>query len=677
MEPSQLNAGVPAEAATCPTSSDEPLHHNNEHTQPRLPLHSTYGFLAPHTSQELSPPQERTHGRHPSVSNGFSRYKNHQQGFSNAISNETGLNHPPTPPRQDDEYDMLRKWHVQQSRQEQHGSDGAASHNPQSITSKAPIDTHDYAESFAIPQPPNVRRQWGSHAKRSSIRQLSAPPGISNEFQQPRLFGLPPQRLQYNGEIQQHVSRNFESRMQPPRLNQYSGTLPLPYQLQTVAQLSPSQPAPSNAPPIQQWPTQVLDRQTTLQHTSHQPIASLNDPSPGNDGGLSPDKKTLKKKEKFHKRAEEKRRQQQAMAGNGTPRTRKSSTTGGPKRQSLDQLIDLTSPTIPPSFRHSHVPGTHALQPHNLGAYMLPAGFAGYGSMYGPGPPPRYTQNLPYASTYDFSDFTIAPAPRLPTPPPPPPTDWDHLPQAIVPDYEDYKCSVTLYEISPETQQRYDFAQSWLEDLLKMNIDPYPKDYKWHTQSTLGMISNGTRFSLLVLHNATDPFEWGAKSETSTTIGVYGAHWYAHEDIHWKTISPGIGWLFQWCLEQGGIVVKKKWRCDEEKASEKRFHRAYWLAANMRDINTLLNRGSSDDVAHDAVDEDGDGEFEVGEEDLTRGWNLVSVSGEIHVGGVHEDGAKEITKEESRAAWKKILGEVEGQDMVGYQHVVTGCSEWI
>tara|TARA_R110002003_G_scaffold58_12_gene5209 strand:+ start:6175 stop:6822 length:648 start_codon:yes stop_codon:yes gene_type:complete len=214
-----------------------------------------------------------------------------------------------------------------------------------------------------------------------------------------------------------------------------------------------------------------------------------------------------------------------------------------------------------------------------------------------------------------------------------------------------------LYEV--ENKDQYDFAQSWVEALLKANLAS--TEHKWHTHSSEGFISTGTRFSFIVLHNAVDPFEWGAASESTTTIGVYGAHWYEHEEIHWKTVTPHINYLLQWSVEIGAISIKKKWRCDEPKASEKRFHRAYWLAANLRDLKGLLNHGTTNDVAHDAVDTDWDEEFEVAEQDLTAGWS--------------EDA---LGDEEGREAWDKILAENEQNgDTDGFQHVRTGCSEWM
>jgi hypothetical protein len=244
-------------------------------------------------------------------------------------------------------------------------------------------------------------------------------------------------------------------------------------------------------------------------------------------------------------------------------------------------------------------------------------------------------------------------------PPNPQPTDWDTLPQDITTSYEDYKWSVTHYLIDPNGA--YDFAQSWLEDLFAINVRP--PNYTWHAHSSYGFIKDGTRFSFVALHNASDPFERGMPSTSTTSIGVYGRHWHDHEEIHWKTFTPDIRSLLQWCENQNAISVKQKWTTDMPLASDKRFHRAYWLAATRGPVRGLLNHGVIDDMPHDVVEGDVDADFKVSEADLMREW----------------EGGNVVTREEADDAWQRVLeenrnrGDLEG---IWYEHVITGSSEW-
>jgi hypothetical protein len=92
------------------------------------------------------------------------------------------------------------------------------------------------------------------------------------------------------------------------------------------------------------------------------------------------------------------------------------------------------------------------------------------------------------------------------------------------------------------------------------------------------------------------------------------------------------------------------------RASERRFHRAYWLAATRKRMRGLLNRGPSNDVPHDVVEMDGD--FDFTEEDVGNEWDN--------------------TLEEAKEAWRIVQEEIEDMEDVGsggYEHVVTGSSE--
>lgn len=214
-----------------------------------------------------------------------------------------------------------------------------------------------------------------------------------------------------------------------------------------------------------------------------------------------------------------------------------------------------------------------------------------------------------------------------------------------------------LYELDSASDTKFEFAETYVEDWLKENV--YSSEgHKWHAHVTAGFIKDGNRFSILVLHNAANPFEWGPPVETTTTIGVYGRFAHTHDEIHWTTITPSIPDLFKERME---LSVKQKWDCDMPKASEKRFHRAYWLAANMLPLKGILNRCEAHEEPHDAVEAgEMEEEFEAGEEDLECCWS---------------DGP--TSDEDCEKAWQRVLDNVDGKDMdsLGYEHIVIGGLE--
>lgn len=96
-----------------------------------------------------------------------------------------------------------------------------------------------------------------------------------------------------------------------------------------------------------------------------------------------------------------------------------------------------------------------------------------------------------------------------------------------------------------------------------------------------------------------------------------------------------------------------------ERASEKRFHRAYWMAANMGVMGGLLNRGDvKDDDDMFGVLEDFEDEWEIKEEDVqgAEDW------------GMNVEMAEEV--------WEQIRKEAAETDGVPAEHVVTASSEW-
>lgn len=653
MDPFPFNTGTTANVQTRLPTSDKSTNDSAQRVNSHLPLQPTQDSFPKNTSYSLSPPHEAATPHIGHAGEDPSRYNDLHQGLSHAASNPTRLNPPPTPPtppRQSDEYDLLRRWHMEQFAQERRPHDTAPHFGAPTIRAGASIVPHRHGDTVTLPRFSQLLGQWNKHA----VSQLMPQPTPSSAHHPPvqrapsHQWPIQADGVDFNqGQMglpqhPQYAMRSHEPSMQSVPVNAYARMLPLPPQLQSNAAHSPYQP-PTHIASLQQWPAYHQNNQPPPHQLPSQPKSPEEDPAPGYRGRQTIDEKTQRKQEAFQRKAEQRRHQRQSMATSNPPQPRihKPSTMGGVKRKLSNRIIDPTTPTKPPPLRPPQVPGYHPL-PQGYQLYVPPS----YAAVYGPGP------------------FGPPLARSLTPSPPPPPIDYDSLPQAIIQDYEGYHWSVTLYEV--ELKDQYDFAQGWLEYLLKINLAN--REHRWHTHSTQGFIPAGTRFSFLALHNAVDPFEWGPAAESTTTVGLYGAYWYEHEEIHWKTISPSIEWLLNWCLEQGSISITKNWRCDEPKASEKRFHRAYWLAANMRDLKGLLNHGTSNDVPHDAVEKDFDWDFEVTEEDLTwGGWAADEGEGE---GSFGED--------ESKAAWEKILqANEENGETCGFQHVVTGSSEWV
>ncbi|KAI8942893.1 hypothetical protein NX059_000933 [Plenodomus lindquistii] len=245
---------------------------------------------------------------------------------------------------------------------------------------------------------------------------------------------------------------------------------------------------------------------------------------------------------------------------------------------------------------------------------------------------------------------------------PPPQQNPDTTLQTITPSYPSYKWTITHFTLSPT--QNYPYAQSFLDALTRHTLPSQPHHpYKWHTHTTRGFIASGTQYSLLVLHNAANPFTWEPLPSSTTSIGVYGRFWFTHEEIHWCTFAPDISGVLAVALQQGVLRVKGTWRADGE-TGEKRFHKAYWCAARMEPLGGLLRRGEGrvdqdpDEVVWDGEGDDG---FRVDERDMQTGW---------------DEGVTGVGVEEARRVWEGLLEDAEmWVPEEGWEHVVTGGSE--
>jgi hypothetical protein len=661
-----------------------------KHTRVPFPQSTAYayGHLAPHS---LSPPQDAEQLQPAKYdTSACSKY------FGNTVSPNFKHGHPPTPPRLEDDIQLLQTWNAQ-NRNEHHAS--------------TPAVHHDIANLFSVPQHQQLE---ATNQNYTHGHDHPAGPSYQGVFMNQNSYVSSLRNAQRHG----HRARDAIAPLQvyPGR---DSGSL-----FHHAGTQSPYDAPLMQKPPIQQWPTHRLGKPSRGSSPPRQRARSLSnatavDPSPGHDGLTLPDKKMLEKAEAYRPKGEELRRRRQSRVDSRQPPPNPPTPVSA-KRKAALQPPDEISPTLAPFLRHPPPP------------YGQPIVYStGYGDL-APDPPPHFDDTRilnRYASHVYTFDPTSAHQPRLasttyglpetiPTPfqhqplayqqnvaftpedlsqmlpshlpgqpshpslpfrpssafkyslisqqdslpsviPKPKPVDWDDLPQEIVPDYEDYKWSVTHYEVvSSGTYGAYYFAQSWLDDLYAANNLIAPRS-RWHTHSTQGFIEGGTRTSFIVLHNAVNPFEYDDAPSSTTSIGVYGYDWYDHTTIHWTTFAPGIRSLLRYCeSEVRNIRVNQRWTVEMLNASEKRFHRAYWLAATRSPLGNLLKRGPSNDLPHDAME---DGEpFEFTEEDLSNEWDN--------------------TFEESEEAWERIKEDIElsgDKCITSCDHVVTGSSEWV
>lgn len=109
----------------------------------------------------------------------------------------------------------------------------------------------------------------------------------------------------------------------------------------------------------------------------------------------------------------------------------------------------------------------------------------------------------------------------------------------------------------------------------------------------------------------------------------------------------------------GLISEVKKWHPLMQKAKEKRFHRAYWLAATMSPLRAILNRNTDETVVKsiEAIEMYDDG-FEITELDLNN------------------EGC-ELSTHEAERSWKECEEIAEGE-VEGYtpEHIFTGSSAY-
>jgi hypothetical protein len=357
------------------------------------------------------------------------------------------------------------------------------------------------------------------------------------------------------------------------------------------------------------------------------------------------------------------------------------------KRKRSNRDDGPADPTTPPLLRHAHVPGYHPppvshIGPPDIRTHVPPNTYtylrggkqyyvdSAYGEhRYAP-PVSQSSQQTPYTYAIREEEYLVPPLEsqfgprkygdnhfgahghvRAPVSQQP---DWGNVHQPIVSSYEEYKWAVKLYQVMTSGNSAHD-ALSWIHQLFELNF--MAGDHKSHTHTSNGFIKDGNHLSFIVLYNAIDPFSVGMPAVYTTSIGAYGKHWYNHNEIHWKTVDIDLRPVLAYYNRQYNIAVKQEWHFDMPKASDKRFHRAYWLAANRLPLKGLLNQGTLVAEPHDAGDEDPD--FEITQTDMQNEWD--------------------VSAQDSADAWQRVLQANEDagdvlQDV--YEHVITGNSEW-
>jgi hypothetical protein len=593
MEHTQDNSGIPA--ASCirmPNSDDTTNAAANLGTSKHIRTLLPRPFAHGHLAPHGLTPPQDVR----QVQQGEYNTSQYDQYHGDTVPSNFKQGHPPTPPRQEDELQWLQRWNAQ-NQYEDH--------------IYTPVAHDSYVNTFRVPQEQQPADQYSSNIHSTSTGFPDAT--LNNQ----RLWS-------YARSAQRQQPHAYAARNAPPVYFQ--------------SHLDKDTRSLTNQqPPIQQWPTHALGSATSRKVP------------------MSPRKPSTPWKRKFTPQPSD----------SGQPSLPPSLRIQPPPPQDYhgqsspySHLHTSLVPSTPPypHMMNLFVPSSPCQQIDGL-PRLLPTPPRGHFNAmnhpFTPAPVRQYDRRRhPTQRKNNVPEAYMAP-PVEPKPEPSRPIDWDTIPQEITGDYENYKWSVIHYEV--DSGDTYGFAQSWLEDLFAANLPAL--EYKWHSHSTQGFIEEGTRNSFIALHNADNPFQYGFPLSSTTSIGVYGHNWHEHNTIHWKTFAPDIRWLLQYCeLQAGNIRVKQKWTCNMPMPSERRFHRAYWLAATRGPIGRLLNRGPSNDLPHDAVEDDGD--FELIVEDVGNEW--------------------ENTVEEAEEAWKRVREEIEDMGDVsdaGYEHVITGSSE--
>ncbi|KAF1992751.1 hypothetical protein P154DRAFT_528242 [Amniculicola lignicola CBS 123094] len=198
-------------------------------------------------------------------------------------------------------------------------------------------------------------------------------------------------------------------------------------------------------------------------------------------------------------------------------------------------------------------------------------------------PPSASTQPIQSAPVWQPPAVSVSLSSPIPVQPSQP--DLDNCDQRIVEDYEDYHRSVLLYTMAENVNGSAAIA-------LEQHFNSQGINFRvpWVSHTTIGYICEGTPRTFIVLHNAFNPFAYDTKN--TTTIGFFVASPYVFSEINWKTYDISMINFFKQCENGGMIQVTRAWNKSMPKAVDRKYHRAYWLAAGRKPLKALLNRAA-------------------------------------------------------------------------------------
>jgi hypothetical protein len=238
--------------------------------------------------------------------------------------------------------------------------------------------------------------------------------------------------------------------------------------------------------------------------------------------------------------------------------------------------------------------------------------------------------------------------------------------QPIVDEYNGYKWPVWMYQIDP-VKAASNAAEAWLENtIFRKALSPNLR----FDHVTKGFISGGNLLTFVIMPNASNPFSGDDVRATTTTIGVYGLPYKQDSLIRWTTFSfdlrygPTGNELST--AERLGLIKKVRSWSPDMKASEKRFHRAYWLSANRKPLGNLLNHGAFSPEPEEDSEDGADDVLEMTKADIRNE--------DLFVGD-------KVSEEYSMAVWNRVLEATESDGLVDalqYEdHMVLWSSEWV
>lgn len=171
----------------------------------------------------------------------------------------------------------------------------------------------------------------------------------------------------------------------------------------------------------------------------------------------------------------------------------------------------------------------------------------------------------------------------------PPPTNSQRRVQLCTSVYQSYQWPVRLYNVDLD-RAGCSSARDWILGI----ISTLPAFCQWHAHVSVGFIEYGDISSVLVLHNAFNPFSPHNLVKTTrhttpqtTSLGVYESN---AKQIFWWTVEPALHIPLNECVRTGIMRQFYKWTLTNNPKLD-RFHKGYFFAATKQNLGGLLNRG--------------------------------------------------------------------------------------